>query len=172
MGQVLLLNADAQPVSYLPLSAIQWKEAITYLWLDKVTVLEWYDNWMVRSASWETKMPAVMMLKQMQRRRQRPRFSKNNLYLRDMYTCLYCEKQHPKHQLTMDHVVPISKGGKTNWTNIATSCGDCNSRKANKTFGWKPLYKPYQPGYWELVRKRKQLPFAMKHPSWEKWLNY
>ena len=75
-------------------------------------------------------------------------------------------------QLTMDHVVPISKGGKTTWTNIATSCGDCNSRKANKTVGWKPIYKPYQPGYWELVRKRKQLPFSIKHPSWEKWLNY
>ena len=39
VGQVLLLNADAQPVSYLPLSAIQWKEAITYLWLDKVTCI-------------------------------------------------------------------------------------------------------------------------------------
>jgi hypothetical protein len=52
VGQVLLLNADAQPVSYLPLSAIEWKEAITYLWLNKVTVLEWYDDWMVRSESW------------------------------------------------------------------------------------------------------------------------
>ena len=83
MAHTLLLNADAQPVSYLPLSAIKWKEAITYLWLDKVTVLEWYDDWMVRSESWETRVPAVMMLKQMQRRRQKPRFSKAKLYLHD-----------------------------------------------------------------------------------------
>ena len=71
MAHTLLLNADAQPVSYLPLSIIKWKEAITYLWLDKVTVLEWYDDWMVHSASWETRVPAVIMLKEMQRRRRR-----------------------------------------------------------------------------------------------------
>jgi hypothetical protein len=61
----LLLNSDAQPVSLLPLSAIEWKEAITYLWLDKVTVLEWYDDWIVRSENWETRVPAVIMLKKM-----------------------------------------------------------------------------------------------------------
>ena len=66
MAHTLLLNADAQPVSYLPLSIIKWKEAITYLWLDKVTVLEWYDDWMVHSASWETRVPAVIMLKEME----------------------------------------------------------------------------------------------------------
>ena len=61
MGQVLLLNADAQPVSYLPLSAIQWQDAITYLWLDKVTVLEWYDDWMVRSDRWETRVCLLLL---------------------------------------------------------------------------------------------------------------
>ena len=76
MSDTLLLNSDAQPVSYLPLSAVQWKEAITYLWLDKVTVLEWYDDWIVRSATWETRVPAVMMLRDYQRRRRQPRFSK------------------------------------------------------------------------------------------------
>ena len=90
MSDVLLLNADAQPTSYLPLSVINWKEAITYLWMDKVVVLDWYDDWMVHSSSWETKVPAVVMLKEMQRRRGRPRFSKTNLYIRDLYTCQYC----------------------------------------------------------------------------------
>ena len=47
MGQVLLLNADAQPVSYLPLSAIEWKEAITYLWLDKV-----HSAWIGMTIGW------------------------------------------------------------------------------------------------------------------------
>jgi 5-methylcytosine-specific restriction endonuclease McrA len=84
MSDVLVLNADAQPVSYLPLSAIQWKEAITYMCLDKVTVLDWYDDWVVRSAHWETRVPAVIMLKEMMRRRRRPRFSKTNLYIRDL----------------------------------------------------------------------------------------
>jgi 5-methylcytosine-specific restriction endonuclease McrA len=146
VGQVLLLNADAQPVSYLPLSAIQWKEAITYLWLDKATVLEWYDDWMVRSESWETRVPAVMMLKDMQRRKQKPRFSKANLYIRDVYTCQYCSTPYTKANLTLDHVVPLSKGGKTSWTNIVAACKSCNGRKADKTH-MKPIRAPYAPDY-------------------------
>jgi 5-methylcytosine-specific restriction endonuclease McrA len=169
VAHTLLLNADAQPVSYLPLSAIQWKEAITYLWLDKVTVLEWYDDWMVRSESWETKVPAVIMLKDMQRRRLRPRFSKIHLYVRDLYTCQYCNTPYTKHNLTLDHVVPISKGGKTSWTNIVAACGPCNSRKGNKTH-MKPIKTPYAPDYYELVNKRKQLDMQIAHPSWEAYL--
>ena len=79
MADVLVLNADGLPVSYLPLSTIQWKEAVTYLWLDKVTVLDWYDDWIVRSSSWETRVPAVIMLKDMMRRKKTPRFSKTNV---------------------------------------------------------------------------------------------
>ena len=169
MSHTLLLNADAQPVSYLPLSAIQWKEAITYLWLDKVTVLEWYDNWMVRSETWETRVPAVMMLKQMQRRRQKPRFSKANLYVRDLYTCQYCNTPYTKHNLTLDHVLPISKGGKTSWTNIVAACGPCNTRKGNKTH-MKPVKSPYAPDYYDLVNKRKQLKMDVVHPSWKAYL--
>ena len=76
MSDVLLLNADAQPTNYLPLSPISWKASITYLWMNKVTVLDWYDDWLVRSTTWETKVPAVVMLKKMQRRRAYSRFSK------------------------------------------------------------------------------------------------
>jgi len=51
MSDVLVLNADAQPVSMLPLSIVQWKEAVMYMYHDKCTVLEWYDDWLVRSPS-------------------------------------------------------------------------------------------------------------------------
>jgi 5-methylcytosine-specific restriction endonuclease McrA len=169
MADVLVLNADAQPVSYLPLSVIQWKEAITYLWMDKCTVLEWYDDWIVRSQKWETRVPAVIMLKQMMRRRRTPRFSKTNLYLRDLYTCQYCSTKFNRPDLTLDHVIPLSHGGKTNWTNIVAACKDCNSRKGNKTH-MKPNYAPYQPDYYELVGKRKQLGLDIKHPAWEHFL--
>ena len=113
MADTLVLNKDGQPVNLLPPSTIQWKEAITYLWLDKVHVLEWYDDWVVRSNSWETKVPAVVMLKDMYRRRRSPRFSKYNVHLRDYFTCQFCLQPFPKQQLTLDHVHPISLGGKT-----------------------------------------------------------
>ena len=170
MADVLLLNANAQPVSYLPLSVINWKEAIKYIYHDKCDVLEWYDDWLVRSPSWETKVPAIIMMREYIKEKSEVRFSKSNLYLRDVYKCCYCEKRFPKRQLTMDHVLPISRGGKTSWENIVTACGDCNSRKGNKINGWKPIYKPYKPGYWELVRKRKQFAFEVKHPSWKNFI--
>lgn len=169
MADTLVLNADGQPVSMLPPSTVQWKEAITYLWLDKVHVLEWYDDWVVSSASWETKVPAVMMLKEMQRRKRMPRFSRYNLYLRDMFTCQYCTIQLTQKELTLDHVLPISKGGNTSWENIVASCGPCNGRKGNSTL-MKPKRMPYRPDYYELANKRKQLQFEIRHPSWTNWL--
>lgn len=170
MADTLVLNADGQPVSYLPLSAIQWKEAITYMYLDKVNVLEWYDDWVVRSERWETRVPAVIMLKDMLKRRRLPRFSKFNLYLRDEATCQYCSTQLHRTQITLDHVIPISKGGKTNWENIVIACAPCNTRKGNKTV-MNPKIKPYQPEYYELVSKRKRLEnFEIKHPVWEQYL--
>ena len=169
MSDVLVLNADAQPVSYLPLSAIQWKEAITYMWLDKVEVLEWYDDWIVHSSNWETRVPSVIILKEFMRRRRRPRFSKTNLYIRDLYTCQYCNSPTIRKELTLDHVIPICRGGKTTWTNIVAACGPCNVRKGNKTH-MKPITVPYQPDYYELVNKRKQLEFNIKHPTWEQYL--
>lgn len=169
MSDVLVLNADAQPISYLPLSAVQWKEAITYLWLDKCDVLEWYDDWIVRSSTWETRVPAVIMLKEFQKRRRMPRFSKTNLYLRDLYTCQYCSTQFPRRLLTLDHVRPISMGGKTSWDNIVAACGPCNTRKGNK-MNMRPVKAPYQPDYYELVNKRKQLDIDVRHDSWHNYL--
>lgn len=169
MADTLVLNADGLPISYLPLSAIQWKEAITYLWLDKVHVLEWYDDWVVRSASWETRVPAVIMMKDMMRRRRTPRFSKYNVFLRDTFHCQYCSTQFPRSQLTLDHVLPLSKGGSTTWENIVTACSPCNAKKGNSLTP-KPKIIPYQPDYFELVSKRKQIEFDIRHPSWEAFL--
>jgi 5-methylcytosine-specific restriction endonuclease McrA len=71
----------------------------------------------------------------------------------------------------LDHYIPISRGGKTNWENILTACAPCNASKGNSMGVMRPRYKPYTPGYWELVRKRKQLPFEVRHPSWYQWLD-
>ena len=169
MSDTLVINADGQPVSMLPISAVGWKEAIMYMYHDKCTVMEWYDDWMVRSPTWETRVPAVIMLKEYLHKTRKPRFSKSNLYLRDIYSCQYCGCGVNNSSATMDHVIPISRGGKTCWDNIVTACGPCNSRKGN-SMRMKPYYKPYEPGYYELVRKRKQLPIDLKHPSWVLWL--
>jgi len=114
----------------------------------------------------------VIMLKQYMHKTRKPRFSKSNLYLRDLYECGYCGQRFAKNELTMDHVQPISKGGGTSWTNCITACKTCNWAKGNKTGPqWRPRYTPYAPGYYELVRKRKSLPIQLRHPSWQQWLD-
>jgi len=164
----LILNSDAQPISFLPLSAVSWQEAIKYIWLDRVTVLEWYDDWTVTSPNWETKVPAVMMVKDYVRNNRNPRFSKYNVLLRDEFTCQYCETEVTRVNATLDHVLPIKRGGKTNWQNIVTACMKCNSHKGAKIIN--PIRKPYAPTYFELVNVRKKLPFTIKHQSWNNYI--
>jgi 5-methylcytosine-specific restriction endonuclease McrA len=165
----LVLNADAQPVSILPLSIVDWQESIRYLVLDKVTVMAWHEDWIVRSARWETRVPAVIMLKEYQKPKQHVRLTKRNIFLRDKYECQYCGEKTTDNEATLDHVLPISLGGKSSWLNLSTACKPCNYRKANHT-KMKPKKMPYKPEFWELVNSRRLRGFQIAHPSWEQFL--
>ena len=81
----------------------------------------------------------------------------------------YCNTPYTRHNLTLDHVVPISKGGRTNWTNIVVACGPCNVRKGDKMH-MRPLREPRAPDYYELVANRKKLEMNVAHPSWTAYL--
>ena len=165
----LVLNADGAPVSLLPVSIIEWREAIKILVLDRCHVVSWHEDWIVRSARWETMVPSVIMLKEYQKPKQHVRFTKSNVFLRDLHTCAYCDVKLEKRFCTIDHVLPLSLGGKTNWENSVTACGSCNSAKGSN-YKIKPKFKPHEPNYFELINKRKQLPFAVKDPAWLEYL--
>jgi len=161
----LLLNSDASPVSMLPLSAISWQDAIKYMVIDKVSVLEWHEDWIVRSANWSTPVPAIIMLKEYYKKKGYVRFSKYNVFLRDEFRCQYCGDHVEKRAATLDHVLPVSHGGRTIWENCTTACAKCNSSKGNNK-KITPKIKPYKPSYWELVEKRRKQSFVLQHPSW------
>lgn len=169
MSDTLLLNADGAPVSFLPLSVINWQEAIKYMVLDKANVLAFHDNWIVRSARWETQVPSILMLREYMKPKTSIRFSKGNVFLRDNYTCAYCGDQLEKKHCTLDHVVPSSHGGKTTFENTVTACGPCNATKGNNK-KIVPKYKPHKPDFYELVNKRKKLPFHVRNPEWLEYL--
>ena len=169
MSSTLVLNADGSPVSMLPLSTIPWHEAIKYMVLDKATVLEWHDSWIVNSRNWSTPVPAVIILKEMMKKKHIVRYSKQNVFLRDGYVCQYCAASVTHNSATLDHVVPISHGGKSTFENSTTACGPCNSRKGNDA-RIKPKVAPIRPNYYYLVEQRKKLPFKHSHPSWELYL--
>jgi 5-methylcytosine-specific restriction endonuclease McrA len=112
---------------------ISWQRAFTLLTLGKVEVLEEYDR-DVRTVNVVFKMPAVVRLLRAFRRHKKPvKFSRVNIYARDKYRCQYCGGKAPISELTYDHVVPRSRGGRTVWENIVTCCYECNRKKANRT---------------------------------------
>jgi 5-methylcytosine-specific restriction endonuclease McrA len=133
---------------YEPVKIVSWQRAITLLFLGKVEVIEEYDR-DIKSTSLVIKVPAVVRLLAAIRRHKQPvKFSRVNIYGRDRYTCQFCGVKKPIGELTYDHVVPRSQGGKTTWTNIVTACEACNRRKANRTpeqAGMRLLAQPVQP---------------------------
>ncbi len=125
----LVLNS-----SYEPIKVIGWQKALILWFQDKVEVLEFHSTF-VRSARDSFRLPSVMRLKRYIRPRNdsRVKFSRENVYLRDHYTCQYCNVKFSARELTLDHVIPASKMGLKTWTNVVTACRPCNHRKSNRT---------------------------------------
>ncbi len=133
---------------YLPYRVVSWQDAITMVYLEKVDVVVAYSE-QIRSPSRSMAMPAVIrMKKQVNTNRYRIRFSRLNVFMRDGFRCMYCGREHAARDLTFDHVVPRSQGGRTEWDNILSACSHCNSHKGNRTpaqAGMSPLRSPFKP---------------------------
>ena len=126
--RTLLLSQGYEPIRIIP-----WQRAMTLLTLAKVDVVEEYDA-EIRGTSLIIKVPAVVRLRRAFRRFAKPvKFSRVNIYARDGYRCQYCGNKCSIDQLTYDHVIPRSRGGRTTWENIVSCCYMCNARKANRT---------------------------------------
>lgn len=167
----LLLNSDASPVSLLPLSVISWEDAVQKMVTEKATVLEWYEDWVVHSEKWSTPVPAVMILKEFQKKKTVVRFSKNNVFLRDNYICQYCGDDVTRSSATLDHVLPASHGGKTTFENTVCACMLCNASKGNNK-KIVPKSKPYKPSYFQLAERRRRMKWDLPHPAWANYLEY
>ena len=113
-------------------------------------------------------VPAVIMLNEYWQPKARVRFNRKWVFLRDNYTCQYCGDNLTVNQCTIDHVVPISKGGKTTWHNVVTACYPCNNSKGNNP-KIRPKVEPEMPNYWMLATNRKKKNWQVPHES---WLNY
>jgi 5-methylcytosine-specific restriction endonuclease McrA len=168
----LVLNADFRPLSYFPLSLWSWQDSIKAVFLDRVNIVSQYAH-VVRSPSFEMRLPSVIALKEYVPSARRPAFTRFNVFLRDRFCCQYCGTPFPTHELTFDHVIPRSKGGRTMWTNVVTACSDCNLAKASflpHQCGMHPLTKPYQPSAFQLQENGRAFPPGFLHESWRDFL--
>lgn len=163
MKSALLLDAG-----YTPMDVISYKQAIKMFMLNKVEIVEEYED-ELRSAYLVIKIPAVVRLINKVSRRKRKKgvkFSRIGVYARDGFRCQYCGAKKASKDFTFDHVVPRSRGGKTNWVNIVTSCVPCNRKKSNRTpaeAGMSLLKEPKEPKWLPVISIRvstKSIPEA------------
>lgn len=121
-------------VSYQPIDRIPWQRAFILLFSNKVEIVEEYEDRKVRSATREWKIPSVIrFLKYVFNRKRAIKFSRENVYTRDKGKCQYCGCNVKRMEITYDHVIPRSAGGKTQWENVVICCFSCNQKKKNRT---------------------------------------
>ena len=152
MAECILLNGD-----YTFLNIIDWRRAICLMVKEKIEVLKYTDR-VISNYDGTVKffVPAVMRLIKVIRSLYRTNvpFSKRNVMVRDRFKCLYCGSDK---QLTIDHIIPVSRGGKSTFENCVTSCKDCNNKKNDRTPSEAKMYlrkQPYAPTISEYIRAR------------------
>lgn len=124
--RVLVLNLDHSPVA-----VVSPQKAIVLLLLDKANCLSTYGLLEIRTVSRSFEYPAVIRLNDYKNIPYRGvLLNRVNLFRRDGGECQYCGS---RRHLTIDHVIPRSKGGKTSWNNLVTACNRCNVSKGDKT---------------------------------------
>jgi 5-methylcytosine-specific restriction endonuclease McrA len=165
----LVLNADYRPLSYYPLSLWSWQDAVKAVFMDRVNIVSEYDR-VVRSPSFEFRLPSVVSLKTFIKPARYPAFTRFNVFLRDRFSCQYCGD---RSDLTFDHLVPRSKGGHTTWENVVTACAPCNLKKGghlpNEVSMW-PEQRPVRPTVHELHSNGRLFPPNYLHDSWQDYL--
>jgi len=179
--QVLVLNRFYQPVN-----VVNVRRALCMFYvgvahaLDKQYQMFDFESWTelsgefgtdsISAASCRIKIPRILVLQAYDRMPiGRVRFSRRNIFMRDNDTCQYCGGRFSRKLLSLDHVIPRSQNGKTNWENIVAACIPCNSRKGGgtpKEARMSLLRSPKKPTWSELrniigprLRYREWLPF-------------
>jgi 5-methylcytosine-specific restriction endonuclease McrA len=152
MSHCVLLNAD-----YTFLNLIDWKRAVCLQAKGKVEVLKQSNSIVMSSGGIEFKIPSIMRLIKLIRTIYRTgvAFNKKNILVRDGFRCAYCGEKSQK--LTIDHIIPRSRGGRDSFENCVAACRSCNRRKGGRMpseANMHLIHKPYQPTVSEFLRMR------------------
>lgn len=142
---VLVLNKN-----YIPCYVTNLRHAFSLLFREVAYVLDednyTYDiwNWIdiepvdgeeyISTVSRKIRIPKIIIAEtDVEMRFNRPKISRLGIFMRDAFCCQYCGRRFSQKGLTIDHVIPRSRGGKTDWTNVVTACVACNMKKGDRT---------------------------------------
>lgn len=141
--KVLVLNQD-----YSPISVCTVQRAFLLTYLNKTEMIAASNGYKMRSVSRSFPMPSVIRLnKYVKVPYKGVALTRHNVFKRDQFECQYCGTEE---DLTLDHVIPRSKGGKSSWDNLVTACKGCNAKKGDFTpekAGMKLNVRPFKPSY-------------------------
>lgn len=167
--KTLLLNASYEVLSFIP-----ERKAFKLLCKDKVEVISTWDDVIVFGQGNNIKHPSILRLKDLVRKNYfNSSFSRKALVKRDKNTCQYCGTKLTASEITIDHVFPRSKGGKTSFLNCVVCCHVCNNKKADRTpedANMVLLKKPTHPsfaGHYNVADPQKYW-----HDDWDDFLGY
>ncbi|RLE00111.1 MAG: HNH endonuclease [Aquificota bacterium] len=155
--------------AFLPFDVIHWEKAITLEWLGRCLVIEYHPTRRVRSPSREYPLPIVVRVSSIRSTMVMERPTRMMIHYRDNFRCAYCGKTLRDNELTIDHVVPRSKGGKWTWENLVTCCVRCNRAKRQEI--WVPTYTdPVKPRF--LFTRYLKVARLIDPPTREVWNQY
>ena len=127
-------NTNILNSNYSQISTVSWKKGVKLLLQEKVIVIEYYDEYAVCTSGLPFRIPKTVVLKRyikLPNKMYRP--NRRNIFIRDNYTCRYCQKHLEPGELSVDHILPKSRGGKETWENLITACKNCNCAKGDRT---------------------------------------
>ena len=130
-GRVLLLNQ-----TYEPLGTVSVARAVIMVFKNTVSVEEFDGDRVLRSARAEFPVPSVIRRRiyiNIRRRREASSMKRLRIYMRDKFRCQYCGDKRAAGELTLDHILPRSRGGDNSPVNVVTACVACNNRKGDRT---------------------------------------
>ncbi|GAB4239011.1 MAG: HNH endonuclease [Ekhidna sp.] len=163
MSAALVLNQD-----YTPLTVCTAERAFMLIYLQKAELIVAAKEKQLRSISNTFPFPSVVRItKYVNVPYKGVVMSRHNIFKRDGGKCQYCGTNK---DLTLDHVIPRSKGGKSSWTNLVTACKNCNSKKGDYSLdriGMKLINQPIKPSYAALLRMNH----AVYREEWSAFLN-
>lgn len=141
-------------------------------WRDLSDHVERHGNQFIATPNFRILVPEVILLTGFAKMPPRTvKFNRRNIYLRDNYTCQYCGVRPAKEELTIDHIIPRSRGGKSTWENIVLACQSCNAKKGNRLLQDTPmklLKQPKRPHWLSTLRHTLRGP---ERPIWQKFVD-
>ncbi len=160
--------------AYQPMRQVSWQEAISMWFAGRVEIISVYEDRFIKTVDEVFKVPSIVRFVGNVVKKflfeNKPKFSREAVFIRDDGQCQYCGDKLKLHSFTLDHINPSSKGGRKHWLNIVACCKACNQKKGDRTPKQAGMTLKRQPYIPNIVRVKNKIKIEQDVPF--EWKNY